>query len=115
MQRAVLVVGRAVVNERHVRLRPHALAQCSGEPRLADARLAHQKDYTTIAVFDLSPPAHEEIKLLLATEKRRRARLMHRFEAVVQLARSEYLAHVHRLGKALDRVRSEIAVFEQLA
>jgi hypothetical protein len=70
MQRAVLVVGRAMGNERHVRLRPHALAQCSGEPRLADTRLTSQNDDTALATLDLVLAAHEKIKLLLATEQR---------------------------------------------
>jgi hypothetical protein len=68
IQCTILVVRRAVVDERHVRLRPHALSQRKGEPRLADTQLAGQNDNATLATLDLHPAPQKEIRFLLSPE-----------------------------------------------
>ena len=71
MERAVGVVGRAVVAERRVRLVAEPLAQRADEARLADAGLAGQQHHLALAVLGPLPAVEQHAELVLAPDQRR--------------------------------------------
>ena len=70
VERAVDVIGRALVAERDVRLPAESLAQRPDEPRLADPGLADEQDHLALAGLRLLPALEQQRQLLLAADQR---------------------------------------------
>ena len=89
IERAVLVIRRAMVLQPRMRLGLEPLQQRSREARLADARLAGDQHDAPFAGLGLLPAPHQQIELLVSPEQRRRPMIgSPRLEAVLQLARA---------------------------
>jgi hypothetical protein len=70
-QRAVRVIGRAVVPQGRAGLLPEQLAQSEHNPGLADAGRAGQEHDLALAFLGLPPAVEQQRQLMLAADERR--------------------------------------------
>ena len=85
-ERAVGVVGRALVADAKVRLLGHGVEQGAADPRLADAGLADQQHALAFARLGQRPALEQQRQLLIAPDHRQERRATHRFEAALDRA-----------------------------
>ncbi len=91
-----------------------ALAQDLGDAALADAGLTAQQHDLTLARLGLRPAAQQQFHLFLAPHQRRQRHLaVGGIEAAVGGARTHHFEQMHRLGDALECLRTQIGVVEQ--
>ena len=81
------------------------LLKCRNEPGLSDTRFTGNEHHTTIARFNLRPPALKQLQLLLAPYKRNRLRSQRR-EAIVDACLVQHRPRLDRLIEALEVGRS---------
>jgi hypothetical protein len=70
-QRAIRVIGRAVVPQRRAGLLPEPLAQSEHNPGFADAWRAGQEHDLALACLGLPPAVEQQRELVLAADERR--------------------------------------------
>ena len=115
MQRALGVIGRAVVVQPRARLAAQPRLQRVGQPRLADARLALDQHHAARAVAGLAPAAQQQVQLLLAPDQSGEAFRPQRLEAAAALAFRQHPPRPHPFGAALERLQAEVLAGEQAA
>ena len=91
-----------------------ALGKRSGEPRLADARLAGDQHHPSFAALRLLPAAEKQLDFLVTTDERRRPRAQ-RLGAAQHPALANDPPCRLRLGKPGEGLRPEIDEVEQPA
>ena len=115
LQRAVAIVGQALVAERPVALAGEPFLECQDDPRLADAGLAGEdRDLALAVVARLLPALAQERDLLLAADHRRQAGGAQRLEPA-DAARRDHAGQLDRTGEALELVLAQLLAVEQAA
>ncbi len=87
------MVGRAVVQQQRVGLRPEALLQGPRQPRLANTRFTGNQYDAPFTSLGLFPPAPQQVEFLVAPQKPRAHGGTSYLEAVLNLAWFDDLAH----------------------
>src|SRR5262245_19953060 len=95
MERAVGVVGRALITQARMRLAFDVLGDSCRKAGLADPWLARDQHHLPFAFPGKALPFHQEIDLIFATNEIGKARRADRLETAL------------RLGYALDRPRRD--------
>ena len=113
VQRACLVIRRALVRNSEMALGREALAQFPHDPGLADTGLAREQDYLAFAIPGLLPTAQQQRDLLLSPHQRREARCLSRLEAPLGAAFARHPPDRERVGEPLEALRAEISQLEQ--
>jgi hypothetical protein len=83
VERAVGMIGRALIEQADVGLASQPCDQLAHDPRLADPGLAPDQDHLAFAVPSLLPPAQQQRDLFLAPDQRRQGRAVVRLESTV--------------------------------
>src|SRR5262249_59675791 len=99
--RCPLPVGRALPFEPRDRLAPQRLPELEEQPRLADARLAHQAHDLTMPRFRSFPTRGEEAQFLLPARQRGEAALDADLEAAPPPAPPRDVEDAYRLPAPL--------------
>src|SRR5262249_3606203 len=115
MERAVLVIRRAIVLQPGVGLGLEQLQQRSREPRLADARLARDQHNPSLAAPSLGPAPTQYLELLIAANQRCRVCTAQGLEPIVDRARPQHLPGLRWRGHTDRFDGSKIAIAEQIA
>ena len=90
-QRAVGVMRRAKVVQRHVRFGPQQHFERQRDMRFSDAGLSGEQYGAAFAVLGGPPASHQQLDLLVTAERRKHARPMLRLKAAFYLARTSRL------------------------
>ena len=115
MQRAVGVIGRALIPHPAVRLRCKAFADPCHQARLADPGLAGNQHHLALP-FPRQPLARQrECDLRLAPDKADRTRGAHRLEAAFRYGPALDRPHRDRLADTLDLAAAEAAERKEIA
>ncbi len=113
MQRRVLVVGRAEVEDAVVQLALDALLESLEDTRLADTGLAGEQHHLAVTLTGELPAPHQQTDLLLAPHERRDAAYRRGLEAALGVALAEHPPGLQRLGHAPQVQIDERLVLEQ--
>ena len=113
IERAVEVIGRAVVVEHRRSVGPDLLPQRLDDARLADPRLARQQHHLTVAILGPGPALEQDAELVLTPDQRREMLAVQRFEAALSATLALDPKGSNGLGEALEMLRTEIGKLEQ--
>src|SRR5277367_5035802 len=109
IERAVAVIGRALVAQSRVRGLRDLFGDPSGNARLADARLARDQHDLALALEGPALPREKVPPLRLASDEAGQAGRMGGLEAAIALGDSKRREGFHRLGQTLERLLAEVA------
>jgi len=115
VERAVAVIGRALVADRQVLAVVHIVAQHLRDPRLAHARVGGQQHDLALAGPRGVPALPEQGDLRLAADDREQHAPVHGLEPRTRVALPEHAPHAGGPGDAFEVVQAEIVQDEQLA
>src|SRR5215470_18520012 len=101
------MMRRAEITKAGVELASDLLGKCRREPRLADARLARDQHYPSLAGLRLLPATDQQLQLLGAADERHRPRTQC-LEAAQHAAVAKDPPSRLRLGKPGKRLWPEI-------
>ena len=90
-----------------MRLGPHRVEQCPGDPRLADAGLADQQHALTLAALGLAPALQQQRQLLVAADHRQESSTTPGLEAAAGSTFAQHRERRHRHRQAFQRLRRE--------
>jgi hypothetical protein len=93
----------------------HGLDHGLGDPRLADPRLAGEKDQLPLATLGLAPALEQQRQLLIAADDRRHPARPARGEPALERPFAQHQVSRLRLAHALEGLRLEGAQREQVA
>src|SRR4029077_4116135 len=111
VERTVLVVRRAEIPQAKVLFGLDRRLERGRQARLADARLACEQDYLTIAGPGTPPSPEKDFEILLAPDKQRLARAQ-RLEPALGGPLAAHPPSTHRLSVAFRLDSAQIGVFE---
>ena len=115
IERAVAMIGRALVAQPHVRRLRDLLGEPGRKPRLADARLARDQHDLALAAPGAALARDEIGALGLAPDEAGEPGGMRRLEAALARRHAERRESLDRLGEALDRVPAQLLQPEPVA
>ena len=115
IERAVAMIGRALIAQPGMRLVRDLLGEPGGNARLADARLAGDQDDLALARPGPALPLQQIGALGLAPDEGGESRRMRSLEPALALGDAERRPGLDRLGEPLDRVPAEIAQAKAIA
>ena len=114
IERAVLVVRRAVTNQIGGPLTNQAAPERGGKSRLSNARFARQQHGLSSAGVCLKPAIFQKCQLFIAADQRREASLgADSLELVPNRVFGSHTPGLNRIGKAFEVIAAQIVVFEQ--
>src|SRR3954470_20220604 len=106
------MVSRAEETHRRVGLVRYALREAERDVRLADTGLARQEDGASLAPHCPPPTTPQQFDLFLPAQELPQSGIMARLEAALDSAWAQDFPRRHRLRKALQRRRLQLAVLE---
>ena len=114
-ERAVDVVGRALVPEPQVRPVGQGVEQPLRDARLADPGLADEQHALALAGLGLPPALEQERQFLVAPDHRQRGRAVPRLEAAAGTALAQDPEGADRPGQAAQGLRPQVLEVERPA
>ena len=115
MERAVGVVGRALITQARVQLAGNALGESRHKAGLADPRLARDQHDLPLAFPGEALAFQQEVELVLAADEIGQTRRADRLEAALGIGHALRHPRRDRLGNTLDFVPAQVAQTEQIA
>lgn len=115
VQRAVGVVGRALIADTKMGPVGNLVYNRLCDTRLPDSRLAAQQDHLSLAVFCLAPSLQEERELLVAADNRLYPLRSFRVVPALQCSCPVDPKRLHLTVETLESLLAHIRILEQVA
>ena len=115
MERAVAMIGRALVAKPRVSHVRDLLSEPGGQARFADARFARDQHGLALAAPGAALARDQFVALGLPPDEAGQPRRMRRVETALALGHAQGSVRLDRLGETLDRVKAQVLQAEPVA